>query len=375
MRSLRVALLYNLKRNASHQAGEPADAAAELDSEETAQALQQALEAGGHQVVPLEGDVHLYATLQRLRDDIDMAFNICEGQRGESRESQVPAILEMLGIPYTASKILGQALSLDKAMAKRIWMSYGLPTAAFQVLKRADEPVHPSLSYPLFAKPVAEGTGKGIDSDSIVQNEKQLRERVGRLIRAYQQPALVETYLPGREFTVGLLGNPLGRGEKPLSQRYDRDGFHLFPVLEIDTSPVADSEHGIYTNRIKSDMPLAINYLCPAPIEPALEQELKRVAVAAFLAIQGLDVSRLDFRLDTEGRPHLLEINTLPGMNPTISDLCIMSRAEGMPYVELVNDIVQLAARRYGLEESGTPSPQRWRDFASRASGEGDWKC
>jgi D-alanine-D-alanine ligase len=137
-------------------------------------------------------------------------------------------------------------------------------------------------------------------------------------------------------------------------------------VLEIDTSPVADSERGIYTNRIKSDMPLAINYLCPAPIEPALEQELKRVAVTAFLAIQGLDVSRVDFRLDTEGRPHLLEINTLPGMNHTISDLCIMSRAEGMPYVELVNDIVRLAARRYGLEESGTPS---------RASGGGNWEC
>jgi D-alanine-D-alanine ligase len=351
MRSLRVALLYNLKKNAPHQAGEPADAAAELDSEETAQALQQALEDGGHQVIPLEGDVHLYPTLQRLRDEIDLAFNICEGQRGESRESQVPAILEMLGIPYTASRILGQALSLDKAMAKRIWMSYGLPTAAFQLFERPDEPVHPSLSYPLFAKPVAEGTGKGIDSDSMISSEEQLRQRVDRLLRAYHQPVLVETYLPGREFTVGLLGNPLGPGEKVLSKRYNQDGFHLFPVLEIDTSPVADSEHGIYTNRIKSDMPLSINYFCPAKIEPALEQELKRVAVAAFLAIQGLDVSRVDFRLDTEGRPRLLEINTLPGMNPTISDLCIMSRAEGMPYTELINDIVRLAARRFGLEE------------------------
>ena len=351
MRSLRVALLYNLKKNAPHQAGEPADAAAELDSEETAQALQQALEDGGHQVIPLEGDIHLYPTLQRLRDDIDMAFNICEGQRGESRESHVPAMLEMLGIPYTASRILGQALSLDKAMAKRIWMSYGLPTAAFQLFERPDEPVHPGLSYPLFAKPVAEGTGKGIDSDSMISSERQLRQRVDRLTRAYHQPVLVETYLPGREFTVGLLGNPLGPGEKVLSERYNRDGFHIFPVLEIDTSPVADSEHGIYTNRIKSDMPLAINYLCPAQIEPALEQELKHVAVAAFLAIQGLDVSRVDFRLDTEGRPHLLEINTLPGMNPTISDLCIMSRAEGISYAELINDIVRLAARRYGLEE------------------------
>jgi D-alanine-D-alanine ligase len=351
MRSLRVALLYNLKKNAPHKASEPADAASELDSEETTQALQEALESGGHQVLPLEGDVHLFPKLQRLRDEIDIAFNLCEGHRGESRESQVPAMLEMLGIPYTASKILGQALSLDKAMAKRVWMSYGLPTAAFQLFERPDEPVHPSLCYPLFAKPVAEGTAKGIDSTSILHDERQLRQRLARLIRDYRQPALVETYLPGREFTVGLLGNPLQPGEKPLSERYNADGFHVFPVLEIDTSPVSDSEGSIYTNRIKSDMPLAIRYLCPAQIEPALEQELKRLAVAAFLAIQGLDVSRVDFRLDHQGRPHLLEINTLPGMNPTISDLCIMSRAEGMPYVDLVNDIVQLAARRYGLEE------------------------
>jgi D-alanine-D-alanine ligase len=347
--TFRVALLYNLKVNAPHEAGQPADAAAELDSEETVQALQQALEAHGHRVIPLEGDVTLYSTLQRLRQDIDIAFNICEGHRGDSRESQVPAMLEMLGIPYTASKILAQALSLNKAMAKLVWMAHGLPTAAFQVFQRADEPIHPALSYPLFAKPVSEGTAKGIDAQSIIQDEPQLRQRLQWLIAAYQQPALVETFLPGREFTVGLLGNPLAPGEQTLSERYDERGFHLFPVLEIDTSPVSDSEQGIYTNRIKSDMPLSINYLCPADIEPALKAELKRLAVAAFLAIDGLDVSRVDFRLDGQGQPHILEINTLPGMNPKISDLCIMARAEGVAYDELVNDILYLAARRAGL--------------------------
>ncbi len=350
MRALRVALLYNLKKHAPHEHGEPADAAAELDSEDTVHALQSAMEAHGHQVMPLEGDVNLYPTLQRLCQEIDIAFNICEGHRGDSRESQVPAMLEMLGIPYTASKVLAQALSLHKAMAKRVWMSYGLPTAAFQVFERADEPVNPALSYPLFAKPVGEGTAKGIDAQSIVYDEPQLRQRLQWLIAAYRQPALVEAYLPGREFTVGLLGNPLRPGETPLSDKYSAQGFHLFPVLEIDTSPVADSEQGIYTNRIKSDMPLAINYLCPAAIEPALELELKRLAVEAFVAIGGLDVSRVDFRLDAQELPHILEINTLPGMNPDISDLCIMARAEGMEYSELVNDILYLAARRYGLE-------------------------
>lgn len=355
MRPLHVALLYNLKKNAPHEADEPADATAELDSEDTVQALQEALEAGGHEVIPLEGDVNLYPALQRLRGRIDIAFNICEGHWGDSRESQVPAILEMLGIPYTASKIMGHALSLDKAMAKRVWMSYGLPTAAFQVFERADEPLHPALSYPLFAKPVREGTAKGVDADAIIDDEGQLRQRVEWLIMTYRQPALVESYLPGREFTVGLLGNALAPGEEPLSEQYDEHGFHLFPVLEIDTSPVAESERGIYTNLIKSKMPLAINYLCPAKIELALEHELKHLAVAAFLAIDGLDVSRVDFRLDDRGRPRILEINTLPGMNPEISDLCIMARAEGMAYTQLVNDILCLAARRYGLVD-GTRS-------------------
>jgi D-alanine-D-alanine ligase len=349
MRPLQVALLYNLKKNAPHAPGEPVDAAAELDSEDTARALQGALEAGGHQVTPLEGDTNLYPTLQRLRDHIDIAFNICEGHRGDSRESQVPAMLEMLGIPYTAAKVLGHALSLDKAMAKRVWLSHGLPTAAFQVFERADEPLQASLSFPLFAKPLGEGTAKGISADSVVHNTRQLRQRVEWLIQTYHEPALVETYLPGREFTVGLLGNALAPGEKPLSELYDKSGFHVFPVLEIDTSPVSNVAHGIYTGQIKSDMPLAINYLCPAPIKPALEHELKRLAVAAFLAIAGLDVSRVDFRLDERGQPHILEINTLPGMNPEISDLCIMARAEGMPYAQMVNEILRLAARRNGL--------------------------
>jgi D-alanine-D-alanine ligase len=325
------------------------DAAAELDSEETAQALQSALEARGHQVTPLEGDLNLYPTLQRLRGDIDIAFNICEGHRGDSRESQVPAILELLGIPYTASRILGNAISLDKAMTKRVWMSYGLPTAAFQLFERGDEPLHTALHFPLFAKPVREGTGMGIDVHSIIENETELRQRVTALIAAYKQPALVETYLPGREFTLGLLGNRLKSGEKPLSNLYDPNGLHAFPVLEIDTSPMADSEGQVYTNRIKSDNPLGINYLCPAKLDAALEKELKHLAVAAFEAIGALDVSRVDLRLDRDGKPHLMEINTLPGINPTISDLCIMSRAEGVPYETLVNDILELAARRAGL--------------------------
>ncbi|MGQ9730950.1 MAG: D-alanine--D-alanine ligase family protein [Candidatus Zipacnadales bacterium] len=350
MRALHVALLYNLKENAPREEGAPEDALAELDSVETVRALEAALRAGGHKVTPLEGNLDLYPTLYRMRDEIDLAFNICEGHRGESRESQVPAILEMLGIPYTASKVLANALSLDKPMAKRVLTACGVPTPPFQIFTHGTEEIDPALSFPLFVKPSREGTGMGISSRSIVEDEESLREQVAWVIRTYRQPALVETYLPGRELTVGLLGNALPAGAKPLSELYEANGFHIFPILEIDLTPVPESQRGLYTSYVKSEMPLAPNYICPAHLEPALERELKRLAVAAFNALGCLDVSRVDFRLDAEGRPYVLEINTLPGLNPEISDLCIMARAEGMAYHILINEIVNQAAMRYGLD-------------------------
>jgi D-alanine-D-alanine ligase len=344
MPGFRVALLYNLKRNVPLEPGGPPDALAEYDSMETVQALKEALQAGGYQVIPLEGDETLLDTIRQA--DPDIAFNICEGHRGDARESQVPALLEMLGLPYTGSKILAHALSLDKATAKRIWRDCGLPTASFQVFAQGDEPLDPWLEFPLFVKPCREGSGMGINARSIVEDETALREQVRWLIRTYHQPALVEGYLPGREFTVGLLGNIPSPGSIPSGRR--ETGFHIFPVLEVDVTPVAEAG-GLYTSHVKMDLPLAPNYLCPAPIEPALAEELSRLAVAAFESIGALDVARVDFRLGADGRPYLMEINTLPGLNPTYSDLVIMARAEGMDYVTLINEILNLALDRYGL--------------------------
>jgi D-alanine-D-alanine ligase len=364
MSGFRVALLYNLKYNAPQEPGAPPDALAEYDSVETVQALEDALRAGGHQVIPLEGDKTLLDTIRQAEPDI--AFNICEGHRGDARESQVPALLEMLGIPYTASRILAHAVSLDKAIAKRVWRDCGLPTAPFQVFYHGDELLDGQLAFPLFVKPVREGTGMGINGRSVVHDEAALREQVRWVIQTYRQPALVEGYLPGREFTVGLIGNTLAPGQQRWNspstalrqaqgtssgQRlYDEQGFHLFPVLEIDSHVGAGQ--GLYNTEAKSYYPGeegAPLYLCPADIPPDLEAELKRLAVAAFEAIGALDVSRVDFRLGADGQPYLMEINTLPGLNPTVSDLCIMARAEGMLYTDLINEILNLAVERYRL--------------------------
>ena len=353
---LRVGLIYNLKHHISLEPGAPPDALVEYDSIETIQALEDAILAGGHQVIPLEADKTFVDTVRQAMPDI--CFNIAEGLEGDARESHVPALLEMLDIPYTGSKVLAHAISLDKAAAKRIWRDLGLPTAPFQVFYRGEEPLDPQLVFPLFVKPVHEGTGMGINSHSIVHDEAELWHQVRWVIHTYNQPALVETYMPGREFTVGLIGNTRNQvfrkkpGSSPWNELYNERGFHLFPVLEIDAS--ASVGQGLYDATSKSYKPGedgAPIYLCPADIPAILEVELKQLAIAAFEAIGALDLGRVDFRLGSDGRPYLLEINTLPGLNPTVSDLCIMARAEGLHYTDLINQILHLAVDRY-MQES-----------------------
>jgi len=360
---LRVALVCNLKVNVSVGVDAPPDALAEYDSLETVAALQEALLAWGHEVVLLEADETLVDTVRRTAPDI--CFNIAEGLRGDARESQVPALLEMLGIPYTGSKVLAQAVSLDKGMAKHVWRDAGLPTPPFQVVRQTDERLDAALTFPLFVKPVHEGTGMGINDRSIVDGESRLRQQIRWVIQTYRQPALVEGYLPGREFTVGLIGNARLSGEGRRHGLYDERGFHLFPVLEIDAAVGAG--RGVYNTASKSYDPGedgAPRYLCPADIPATLEGELKRLTVAAFEAVGALDVGRVDFRLGRDGQPYLLEINTLPGLNPRVSDLCIMAQAEGFEYSDLINEILDLALDRYA-EERGSDGRtaelfQRW---------------
>ena len=349
MNAWRVGLIYNMKKNVQVDPDAPPDALAEYDSLETVDGLHEALEAGGNKVIRLEADETLLDSVRQVAPDI--CFNIAEGLRGDARESHVPAILEMLDIPYTASKVLGHAISLDKAATKRVWRDSGLPTAPFQVFHYGDEALDPSLSFPLFVKPVHEGTGMGINSSSVTYDETELRQQVNWVLKTYRQPALVENYLPGREFTVGLIGNRFLPGDRSRNGIYDERGYHLFPVLEIDANQGVGE--GLYNVDAKSYVPGeqgAPLYLCPADIPVSLEAELKELSVAAFEAIGALDVSRIDFRLGQDGRPYLMEINTLPGLNPVVSDICIMAHSEGMEYSRLINEILLLAAERYTRE-------------------------
>lgn len=344
---LRIALIHNLKQHVPVAADAPADALAEYDSLETVEAIRDALLAGGHQTVCLEADETLLDTVREAAPDI--CFNVAEGLRGDAREAQVPAMLEILGIPYTGSRVLAQAISLDKAVTKRLWREAGLPTAPFQVLERGDERLDPKLSFPLFVKPLREGTGMGINGSSVVCDAFALRRQAAWVIAAYRQPALVEGYLPGREFTVGLVGNRPAPGERRRNGLYAEHGYHLFPVLEIDATHSVG--RGLYHAAAKAYSPGEVGaplYLCPATIPRDLERTLERLAIEAFETIGALDLGRVDFRLDADGEPCLLEINTLPGLNPRVSDLCIMAAAEGFAYRDLIGEILNLAMERYG---------------------------
>jgi len=357
----RVAVLANIKDESQPKPeGVPPDAFADFDHIETVQSIQQAIETDGHETKFLMADENLPYALQEYKPDI--CFNIAEGLGGDAREAQVPALLEMLRIPYTGSRVLTNAIALDKTLTKRIWRDRKLPIAPFQEFSTGDEPLRPELKYPLFVKPAREGTGMGVDMNARVENETEMRERVKYVIQSYQQPALVEDFLPGREFTVGQLGRPDAKRFSRHHEWYDPDGFHRLPILELKTEKSATP--GIYSHAAKAQQlgeKGAPEYICPADVEPELAKKLHHLALRGHLILSAIDVSRVDFRLDTDGNPRLIEINPLPGLTPGYSDLCLQAAAEGIRYEDLILEILYLAAGRWELLEPRDLPPMKKR--------------
>ncbi len=352
MKKFRVALLANLKSNAPHIPGEPEDLWADLDSERTVNALVEAIRAGGYECEFLEGNYTLIDTVRKYHPDI--CFNICEGHFGDAREAQVPALLEMLRIPYTGSKVLTLALALDKPMTKRVLAYHDLPTPAFQVFERPDEPLSNDVAFPMFVKPSREGTGMGVSARSIVQNDEELREQIAYIHKRYQQPALVEQYIEGREVTVGLVGNLKGVVARRLPENLNapriQAGLRFLPPMEVDLQPFRESDV-VYSNRLKVDLADQLNYICPADLDSEMVDELNWLTAAVFRITGAYDVSRVDFRLDMNdsNKPYILEINPLPGLSPGISDLVIEAEADGIGHTELVNSILETALKRYKM--------------------------
>lgn len=342
---LRVGFTFNVKRIKPTVEGE--DREAEYDSPTTLQAIREAIASYGHEVIDLEATPDLPLVLATT--PVDVVFNIAEGFRGRNRESQVPAMLELLDIPYTGSDPATLSLALDKALAKKVVRAAGVDTPAFQLMATGRERLDKQFArWPLMVKPVAEGSSKGVLTKSVVFNEGELREVVKALVDRYQQPALIEEFIGGREFTVGLLGE-----RRP----------KVLPPMEIvftdknDKTPVYRFEDKLEANE-------RIKYEVPAKLENSQLERLRTSARQAFMALGCRDVARIDFRMDETGRLYFLECNPLPGLTPGWSDLVLIAAGEGMDYRSLIGEILSGAIRRYKERKSGRgrelPELSRW---------------
>ncbi len=323
---MRVGLTYDLKDDylalgfAEHEV-------AEFDSRETIDALAGALTGLGYEV---ERIGHVRALAARLVAGwrCDLVFHVAEGVAGYGRESQVPALLEAYEIPYTFSDPLVCALTLHKGMAKHVARGCGVPTPAFELVTSAADAAAVSLPLPLFAKPVAEGSSKGVTEKSLVTSKAALVAVCSELLEQYRQPVLVEEYLSGREFTVGILGTG--------------DSARALGTLEVVLLEGADL--GVYSYRNKTQWENIVEYVL---LEPGpLRSDVEDVALATWRCLGCRDAGRVDIRLDGAGRPQMLEVNPLAGLQPGYSDLPNMAEMAGMSYGALIGEIVRCASAR-----------------------------
>ena len=320
----------------------PDDRYAEWDDIHTVRAVERAL-AARHQVTLVNADLDAFAILRNLRSQIDLVFNLAEGLHGASREGQLPALLDMLEIPYTGSDPLTLGLCLDKRRTKEVLRCNGVPTPRFWIVTALAE-IPPRLPYPLMVKPTLEGSSKGVTDRSLVKNRRELRQQVEWVLTTYRQPVLIEEFLPGREFTVALLGNGPELG--------------TLPIVEINFATLPAGVNPIYSYEAKwlwdrEEDPLQI-FTCPANIDPVLQREIEAVSKQAFRALGCRDWCRVDVRLDALGQPQVIELNPLPGILPRPEqNSCFpkAARAAGLSYEELILAVVDTASRRLGLTD------------------------
>ncbi|MEP0773538.1 MAG: D-alanine--D-alanine ligase [Acidobacteriota bacterium] len=329
-RPLRIGLAYDLKEEYL-AAGYSALEVMEFDDEEVIAGLAGAMAELGHAVERLGRGVEVARRLA-AGERWDLVVSIAEGLEGRSREAQVPALCELFGQPYAFSDPLTCAVTLDKAVAKRIVRDHGLPTAPFEVIRELDDLSRlEALAPPLFLKPLAEGSSKGISGGSLVREPGEAIDRCRELLAALGQPVLAEEFLPGREVTVGVLGN--GRGMRAVA------------VMEVVFTDRAEAQAYTTLNKAEYERRVAYRLLDGDPFA----EQARTLALAAARALECRDVARVDLRADGNGTLHFLEVNPLPGLHPVRSDLPIMARLAGLSYRELVDEILTAARQRYGL--------------------------
>lgn len=350
IKKFNVALTYNVKPESSTkvsnnssqtylQSDNSLDKYAEWDTYETIFAIRDAL-ALYHNVTLIEANEDAYEKFRKLKPEI--VFNVAEGANGISREAQIPAMLEMLQIPYTGSDPLTLSLCLDKSRTKEILTYHKIPNSKFVVSYGENGFAGSELRFPLMIKPIGEGSSKGIFNSSYVNDHESLEKTLAENVLKYNQPFIVEEYLPGREFTVAVIGNGIEA--------------KTFPIVEMNFNELPSDMIPIYSYEAKwildtRDNPLDI-FTCPAKIDPDLEEKISELVLRTYNVLNCKDWSRIDVRLDAEGEPNIIEVNPLPGMLPNPDDNSCYpkaARAAGMSYEETINAVLNSAAKRYGM--------------------------
>ena len=325
-----VGLTYDLKTDYKFKEGDPLDANAEFDHPTTIDVIGKAIAANGFKVKKIGNAVDLLEKMDNL--GVDIVFNISEGLTGRNRESQVPILLEMAGVPFVGADALTLGLTLDKVMAKKIFIAEGIPTPRFFEVNSAESLVnHDHCKFPLIVKPRFEGSSKGLSESSRVENADELKKQVDFITRTYKQPALVEEFISGQEFTVAIVGN-----ENP----------EIMPVVQIKIDGKLKLNDKFYTfARITSDR---LEYICPAKITQDLKKKLDDLALRVYRSVECRDFGRVDFRVDNDGKPYVLEINPLPSLS-TEDVFMLIAKNIGITYEQMLGRILNSALIRYGL--------------------------
>jgi len=339
---MNIAFTYNVRHFDPLKNWQKAEEEADFDSPDTIREIKKVLAGLGHHVFLVEADSSAYGKFQKLKSKLDLVFNYAEGIRGQDREAQIPAMLEMLQIPYTGGSPLSYALGLNKVKTKEILSYYQIPTPKWQVFKTGREIISKALKFPLIVKPQGEGSSKGISAKNLVHNKKQLQLVVKKEIAKYNQPALVEEFLDGREFTVAVLGHPA----------------KTLPIIEVkfDELPKGMPKFDHYEAKWIYDNPKfkADPLICPAKISKKLEKKIKESVLKAFEILEMADWARFDIRLDKYGQPNILEANCPPGIIPDPKENSRFPRAAkvaGLNFPKLLQTVITSAAKRYNIKK------------------------
>ncbi|MEW6101408.1 MAG: ATP-grasp domain-containing protein [Candidatus Omnitrophota bacterium] len=325
-----VGLTYDLKTDYKFKEGDPPDANAEFDHPSTIQVINDAIQAQGVKVKKIGNASELLEKIDNL--GVDIVFNISEGIAGRNRESQVPILLEMAGVPFVGADALTLGVTLDKVMAKKIFIAEKIPTPKFFEIKDSSDLTNTDhCKFPLIVKPRFEGSSKGLTENSRVTNKEELKKQVEYITLAYKQPALIEEFISGQEFTVAIVGN-----SPP----------EVMPVVQIKIDGRLRLNDKFYTfARITSDR---LEYICPAKVNQELRKKLEDLALRTYNAVECRDFGRVDFRVDNEGNPYVLEINPLPSLS-TEDVFMLVAKARGLTYEQIIGKILNSALERNGL--------------------------